>query len=56
MIQGIDGNTLVGSYSDSTNVYHGFEATIPEPSPLVLLGIGAISLLACTWQQRRRTA
>ncbi len=28
----------------------------PEPSTLVLLGIGAVSLLAYAWQRRRRTA
>jgi len=29
---------------------------VPEPSTLVLLGIGAISLLAYAWRKRRRTA
>ena len=29
---------------------------VPEPSTLVLLGIGAISLLAYAWQRRRRAA
>ncbi len=29
---------------------------VPEPSTLVLLGIGAVSLLAYAWRRRRRTA
>jgi len=29
---------------------------VPEPSTLVLLGIGAVSLLAYAWRKRRRTA
>ena len=27
---------------------------LPEPSTLVLLGVGAISLLACGWRRRKR--
>jgi len=29
---------------------------VPESSALVLLGIGAVSLLACAWRRRGRTA
>jgi len=31
-------------------------AVIPEPSTLVLLGMGSVSLLGYRWQRRRRTA
>ena len=27
--------------------------SVPEPSTLALLGVGAVSLLACAWQKRR---
>ncbi|MGD0383718.1 MAG: autotransporter-associated beta strand repeat-containing protein, partial [Thermoguttaceae bacterium] len=29
-------------------------ASVPEPSTLALLGIGAISLLACTWRRQKQ--
>jgi hypothetical protein len=40
--------------SEVNVVYHSTD--VPEPSTLVLLGIGAISLLAYVWRRRRRTA
>jgi DNA-binding beta-propeller fold protein YncE len=47
------GNIWVGDYG-----YHRIEefAPVPEPSALVLLGIGAVSLLAYAWRRRARTA
>ena len=55
-IDGIDGNTLVGYYIDSSNVNHGFVATVPEPSTFILLGLGAITLLGYAWRRRKRAA
>jgi uncharacterized repeat protein (TIGR03803 family) len=49
----LDGSTMYGmtTYGGSKNVGVVFSATIPEPSTLVLLAIGAISLFA--WRRRR---
>ncbi len=33
-----------------------FPDALPEPSTLVLFGIGAVSLLAYAWRRRRKTA
>ena len=57
MSGGISGNTIVGTYGDPvTNYGHGFMATIPEPSTISLLGMGAIGLLGYglrrRWQKR----
>jgi hypothetical protein len=54
-IEDISGNNLVGSYCDGSG-YHGFIATIPEPSIFALLGIGAASLFAYAWRRQKRTA
>jgi PEP-CTERM motif len=44
-VTAISGNTIVGFYSDLAG-RHGFIATIPEPSTIALLAIGAIGLVA----------
>ena len=37
-------------------VNHNSEFAAPEPSTLVLLGIGAVTVLAYAWRKRRLTA
>ena len=50
-----NGTTVLASTSSLNGAGNGFSVTTaPEPSTLVLLGIGAVSLLAYAW--RRRTA
>jgi hypothetical protein len=44
LIYGIDGNNLVGGYSDASHEMHGFIYTIPEPATLLLLSFGAVIL------------
>jgi len=41
--------------SDSTGVYISGLVAVPEPSALVLLGMGALALLACARRNGRRT-
>jgi hypothetical protein len=43
VINDIEGNIIVGYYTDSTGV-HGFTATIPEPATLALLAFGGLIL------------
>jgi hypothetical protein len=41
-----------GIYRDQG--FHGFVATpTPEPSTLVLLGIGVLGIVGCAWRKRR---
>jgi hypothetical protein len=49
---GVDGNTIVGSYNDTSDVSHGFILTVPEPSALSLLAIGLGGL---AMMRRRRS-
>jgi probable HAF family extracellular repeat protein len=49
-----DSGQIVGYGTLGGNGYAFLLTPIPEPSTLALLGIGAISLLACVWRRRRR--
>jgi hypothetical protein len=46
-VNGSDLNTVLSNYNQSS----GVGAAVPEPSAFFLLGIGAISLLACAWRR-----
>ncbi len=54
----LDGSTLYGTtYNGGANGCGTvFSLAVPEPSTFVLLGIGAVSMLACARRQRRRRA
>ena len=51
---GIDDSNIVGSYTDSSGIGHGFVASIvPEPSTFTLLGVAAVALSGCLCRHRR---
>ncbi|MGA2501066.1 MAG: PEP-CTERM sorting domain-containing protein, partial [Tepidisphaeraceae bacterium] len=54
MAWGIDGNNIVGYYTDATGNRHGFIASTPEPPTLALLCAGAIGLAGYAWRRRRQ--
>jgi len=57
-IEARDGMTgvLLQTYTFSDAVKSFDVASVPEPSTLILLGIGAVSLLGYAWRRRKRAA
>jgi hypothetical protein len=45
----------VSSIAYVSPYWYGLSA-VPEPSTIVLFGIGAVSMMAYAWRKRRRTA
>jgi hypothetical protein len=52
---GMPGAEVEGVY-DVTYHFTSDVTTAPEPSTFALLGVGAMSLLACVWRRRRQSA
>jgi hypothetical protein len=59
---GVPGNQYQGTWTDDTpdgfpgGGYGLVSVPVPEPSTLLLLGIGAVSMMAYAWRKQRRTA
>jgi hypothetical protein len=47
---------ITGFYSDANGVFHGFVAAVPEPSSVVMLGLGLAASLIFTRRRMRRPA
>ncbi len=51
-----DSGEITGFYSDANGVFHGFVASVPEPSSVALLGIGLTTLMSMGYVRRQRQA
>ena len=49
-----DSGEITGFYSDANGVFHGFVASVPEPSSVALLGIGLTTLMSMGYVRRHR--
>jgi hypothetical protein len=52
----ISGNRIVGTYFDVTGNAHNFLATIPEPTTIVLLALGAAGALSARRRRARQSS
>lgn len=55
LVQGINDNGQIVGFAltnGNTNATVGFDATVPEPSTLLLCGLGIVSALAVRFRRR----
>ena len=55
-ILAISGNFIAGNYVDASHIRHGFIAEVPEPSSLVLLGLGITGVALYGRARRMRSS